>query len=77
MAAPPAASPCTGVCRMHAATGWCEGCLRTIGEIAGWGRFDDAARHAVLERLPERRAARQAVQAAAPAPSSTPPGDSA
>lgn len=56
---PPAAgvaSPCIGVCRMHAGTGWCEGCLRTLDEIATWSRLDDAGKRAVLLRLPERRA---------------------
>ncbi|MBP7667871.1 MAG: DUF1289 domain-containing protein, partial [Burkholderiaceae bacterium] len=39
-----AASPCINICRMHASTGWCEGCLRTIDEITTWGRLDDAGR---------------------------------
>ncbi len=50
------ASPCTKVCRMDAATGWCEGCLRTIDEIAAWTALDDAGRCAVWARLAERRA---------------------
>jgi predicted Fe-S protein YdhL (DUF1289 family) len=49
------ASPCTNVCRMHAATGWCEGCLRRIDEIAGWRSMAEEARHAVLAELPARR----------------------
>lgn len=49
-------SPCTNVCRMNASTGWCEGCARSIEEIAAWSRADDAARLAILARLPERRA---------------------
>ena len=52
------ASPCTNVCTMDAATGWCAGCLRTIDEIAGWGSFDNVAKRAVLKRLPARRAER-------------------
>lgn len=48
-------SPCTSVCRMDAATGWCLGCLRTIDEIARWSRMDDDARRDVLGRLDERR----------------------
>jgi hypothetical protein len=51
------ASPCINICRLDAATGWCEGCLRSIDEIAGWGRLDDAGRLAVLQRLPARRLA--------------------
>ena len=50
-------SPCINVCRMNPATGWCEGCLRTIDEIAAWSSLDDDARRAVWKRLPERRAA--------------------
>ncbi len=51
------ASPCINVCRLDPATGWCEGCARSIDEIAAWGRLDDAAKQAVLQRLPMRRAA--------------------
>lgn len=50
------ASPCSNVCRMHEATGFCEGCARTIAEIAAWSRADDAARLAILAELPPRRA---------------------
>ena len=61
------ASPCINLCRMHAATGWCEGCLRSLDEIAAWGRLDDAGRRAVLGRLPARRVAFRALKAAAAA----------
>jgi uncharacterized protein len=47
-------SPCIDVCRIDAVTGWCEGCLRTIDEIAVWGSLDAAARRAILDRLPQR-----------------------
>ncbi|HWI09729.1 MAG TPA: DUF1289 domain-containing protein [Burkholderiaceae bacterium] len=49
------ASPCNSVCRMDAATGWCEGCLRTIDEIVAWATLDDAAKLAVWDRLAQRR----------------------
>lgn len=52
-----AASPCIGVCRMDARTGWCEGCFRTIDEIAAWGLLDDAERGDVWDQLDGRRAA--------------------
>ena len=48
-------SPCVNVCRMNAQTGWCEGCARSLDEIARWGSSDDCERRAVLERLPSRR----------------------
>lgn len=47
-------SPCISVCRMDAATGWCEGCFRTLEEIAGWGMQDDAVRLAVWLRIEQR-----------------------
>lgn len=50
------ASPCINVCRMHAATGWCEGCARSLDEIAAWSRADEASKRAILARLPERHA---------------------
>jgi predicted Fe-S protein YdhL (DUF1289 family) len=45
------ASPCINICRMHAGTGWCEGCARTIDEIAAWSRLDDATRQRVQDML--------------------------
>ncbi len=56
-------SPCINVCRMDASSGWCEGCLRTIDEIAGWSLYDDDEKRAVWDALEARRAeliARQA-----------------
>ena len=49
------ASPCISVCRVDPATGFCEGCLRTIDEIAGWGTMADERKLAVLEALSHRR----------------------
>ena len=49
------ASPCINICRMHPGTGWCEGCARTIQEIAAWGGMDEAARQRVCEALPQRQ----------------------
>jgi predicted Fe-S protein YdhL (DUF1289 family) len=51
----PVPSPCISVCRMDPVTGWCEGCLRTIDEIANWSRMDDPARRAVWTELERRR----------------------
>ena len=55
---PPVAveSPCVNVCRMDRRTGWCEGCARTLAEIARWSTTDDADRRAILAELPARRA---------------------
>jgi len=50
-------SPCIDVCRIDAASGWCEGCLRTIDEIARWSAMTDDDKRAVWQALPRRRAA--------------------
>ena len=56
----PVPSPCTDICRIDPQSGWCEGCLRTIDEIAAWGALDDRTRREIWKRLPARRAARDA-----------------
>lgn len=48
-------SPCINVCRMSPRTRWCEGCLRTIEEIAAWSGLDDAAKRGVWSELERRR----------------------
>ncbi len=47
-------SPCTSVCSMDAATGWCQGCHRTLDEIADWAVLDADERRAVWAQLPAR-----------------------
>lgn len=47
-------SPCVGICRIHAATGLCEGCLRTLDEIADWPMLTVREKDALLWRLRER-----------------------
>lgn len=49
-------SPCVSVCRMDAESGLCEGCLRTIDEIAGWGMLDTEGKRAVWLRIEQRAA---------------------
>jgi predicted Fe-S protein YdhL (DUF1289 family) len=53
----PVPSPCVNVCRVDPASGYCEGCLRTIEEIAAWSTLTDAQKRAVWQRLPQRREA--------------------
>jgi len=65
-----AASPCISICRMDEATGWCEGCLRTLDEIAVWSLLDDAERRGVNAVLGKRRLAWRRLQRPAPSPSS-------
>jgi uncharacterized protein len=51
------ASPCVEVCRMDAANGYCEGCHRSLEEIACWPEYTAAEKRAVLARLPARKPA--------------------
>jgi uncharacterized protein len=48
-------SPCIAVCVLDPVTGYCRGCLRTIGEIAGWVDFADDEKRRVLASLAARR----------------------
>ena len=48
-------SPCISVCKMDADSGWCEGCLRTIDEIAAWSLLADEDKRAVWKLLSARR----------------------
>ncbi|RQH04721.1 DUF1289 domain-containing protein [Paraburkholderia dinghuensis] len=50
------ASPCINICRMNEASGLCEGCLRTIDEIAAWSALDDDAKRAVWNAIDTRHA---------------------
>ena len=49
------ASPCISVCAIDPRTGLCEGCFRTLDEIACWSAFAADEKRAVLAALPERR----------------------
>ncbi len=53
----PVPSPCVNICRMDEASGLCEGCARTLDEIACWSLLDDEEKQAVCEQLAARRAA--------------------
>lgn len=55
--ASPVPSPCTSVCRMSETTGFCEGCWRTLDEIARWSAMSEAAKRAVWADLERRRSA--------------------
>ena len=48
---------------MDPATGWCEGCYRTLAEIGGWMRYSEAERDRIVSSLGARR---RAVRDAAP-----------
>lgn len=47
-------SPCISVCTMHVDTKLCEGCFRTIEEIATWSRMGDEDKRIVWARIAQR-----------------------
>lgn len=48
-------SPCINVCKMDERTGLCQGCFRTLDEIAAWSASSDAARLDILAKVAKRR----------------------
>lgn len=49
-------SPCVSVCCMQPDTGLCQGCLRSIDEIAAWSRLPAAAKRGVWATIAQRAA---------------------
>jgi predicted Fe-S protein YdhL (DUF1289 family) len=48
------ASPCIGICKLHPETNLCEGCFRTIDEIAAWGQYSPKEKQQVLNHIEHR-----------------------
>ncbi len=44
-------SPCNSICKMNKVTGLCEGCFRTLDEIAKWGMAPDEEKIKILENI--------------------------
>ncbi len=59
----PVPSPCNSICRIDVASGWCEGCLRTLDEVAAWSTLNDTGKRAVWLELGRRRVQRRRQQA--------------
>jgi predicted Fe-S protein YdhL (DUF1289 family) len=51
----PIQTPCVKICTVDGASGLCVGCLRTLGEIAGWSGFSPAERARIMAELESRR----------------------
>jgi len=47
-------SPCISVCRVDPASGCCEGCLRTLEEIAAWSALAEGEKREVWRRIAQR-----------------------
>jgi predicted Fe-S protein YdhL (DUF1289 family) len=50
-------SPCIGICAITEVSGLCEGCYRTIEEIAQWWDMTNAQRSDVMTKLSAREQA--------------------
>ena len=48
-------TPCIQICVIDRATGLCEGCRRSLDEIAAWASFGDDTRRRIMAELPRRR----------------------
>jgi predicted Fe-S protein YdhL (DUF1289 family) len=55
-------SPCTAVCVLDPASGYCRGCFRTIDEISAWLLLGADEKHRILAAVEERK--RRAAEAA-------------
>jgi predicted Fe-S protein YdhL (DUF1289 family) len=49
-----ASTPCIKICVIDPVSKLCEGCGRTLQEIAQWGRISEAERLAIMARLADR-----------------------
>lgn len=47
-------TPCISVCIVNKQTGLCEGCGRSVPEIARWASMTPAERRRIMNELPAR-----------------------
>lgn len=47
-------TPCRKICKINKKTELCEGCFRTIEEIARWATFTSVQRKQIMLQLPSR-----------------------
>lgn len=47
-------TPCVRLCVIDPETRLCEGCRRSLDEIAAWGRMTPEQRRAIMKDLPGR-----------------------
>lgn len=48
-------TPCVDICAIDPETRMCEGCFRTLDEIAAWGSMPPEERRRIMAELPGRR----------------------
>ena len=54
----PLPSPCVGVCLMDPVSGLCEGCQRTLSEIADWAVAPESKKRVIWQEIKRRRTTR-------------------
>jgi predicted Fe-S protein YdhL (DUF1289 family) len=47
-------SPCVSICVINPNSGLCEGCLRNLEEVAGWGQMPSVQQREVWQRIKMR-----------------------
>lgn len=47
-------SPCNNVCKVNSKSKYCEGCKRTLEEIASWSMASDEEKLKILEEIKKR-----------------------
>lgn len=50
----PLPSPCINICYMDPVSGLCDGCARTIAEIAEWAAADEARKRVIWAEIQRR-----------------------
>lgn len=50
----PTPSPCISVCKINSQTGLCEGCWRTLEEVAIWGTASEALKKEIWGKIHQR-----------------------
>jgi predicted Fe-S protein YdhL (DUF1289 family) len=68
----PLPSPCLSICRIDEEAGWCEGCARTLDEIACWGSASNAQRLQIWLQVVQRQAGSASTSAGPTAGQTTP-----
>ncbi len=47
-------TPCIGICQINKHTQLCEGCRRSLTEVAEWLYYDDDKKRRVIDELARR-----------------------
>ena len=47
-------TPCNGICQINKHTQLCEGCRRSLTEVAEWLYYDDDKKRRVIDELARR-----------------------